>query len=340
MGTEVSMKGTCLGIVTLTLVAAPVVGDSPRSALPLEVRVPVPPTPVDADDGVHLVYELQVVDFDKQRARELEIMRLEVLGEGVAAPLASYGGEVLAGLLARPGLKPAPANPRRLKGGEHTVAFLWLTLDPARAMPPRLRHRLEVAGVGWPAAQELQGGVVTVRPRLLRVIEAPVGEGRWLAANGPSNGAGADQHRRTLNVVDGAARIPQRFAVDWVRVGDDGRLLRGDPGQNAGWCSYGAPVLAVADGKVVGARDGIPDNSPGSAAVEITLATLMGNSVSLDLGGGRFAHYAHLQPGTLAVRVGDRVRRGQVLGRVGNSGSSDAPHLHFQLTDGPDPLAS
>jgi murein DD-endopeptidase MepM/ murein hydrolase activator NlpD len=60
-----------------------------------------------------------------------------------------------------------------------------------------------------------------------------------------------------------------------------------------------------------------------------------GNDVVVDLGGGKFAFYAHLQPHSLRVRVGDRVQRGQVLGLVGNSGNSTAPHLHFQISDGP-----
>src|SRR3954471_18618605 len=62
--------------------------------------------------------------------------------------------------------------------------------------------------------------------------------------------------------------------------------------------------------------------------------------VVVDIGGGRFAFYAHLQPGSLKVHVGDRVRAGQVLGLVGNSGNTDFPHLHFHVMNGPSPLAS
>ena len=55
--------------------------------------------------------------------------------------------------------------------------------------------------------------------------------------------------------------------------------------------------------------------------------------IVVDIGSGRFALYAHLQPNSVRVRVGDHVRRGQVLGLVGNSGNTTQPHLHFQLTD-------
>ncbi len=72
----------------------------------------------------------------------------------------------------------------------------------------------------------------------------------------------------------------------------------------------------------------------------ITLETVGGNYVALDLGGNRFAFYAHLQPGSIKAKVGDRVRKGQVLALLGNSGNSTEPHLHFQVTDGNSPLGS
>lgn len=93
--------------------------------------------------------------------------------------------------------------------------------------------------------------------------------------------------------------------------------------------------VAVADGVVASIKDGIAENVPLSPtrAVPITLDTIGGNNVILALGSGRFAFYAHLQPGSLRVKPGDRVRRGQVLGLLGNSGDSDAPHLHFHISD-------
>ena len=101
--------------------------------------------------------------------------------------------------------------------------------------------------------------------------------------------------------------------------------------------SYGQPVLAVADGRVVVARDGLPDNIPGHGAdfhpsVPITMETIAGNTITLDIGGGQFAYYMHLQPGSLRVKTGDVVRRGHVLANVGGSGDAREPHLHFKVT--------
>jgi len=170
-------------------------------------------------------------------------------------------------------------------------------------------------------------------------LGAPLAGSGWLALHGLSN---ESSHRRTLLAIDGRARIAQRFAIDWTRVAPDGQVFHGDPSKNANWSPYGADVLAVGDGRVVEVQDGIPENDPTSAtrAVAITLTSVGGNYVILDLGRGRYAFYAHLQPGSLCVRRGDRVRRGQVLAKLGNSGQSDAPHLHLHIADAPSPLAA
>jgi murein DD-endopeptidase MepM/ murein hydrolase activator NlpD len=82
--------------------------------------------------------------------------------------------------------------------------------------------------------------------------------------------------------------------------------------------------------------DDIAEDSPiGSGAPPVPLENASGNHVALDLGGGRFAFYEHLRPGSIRVKTGDRVKRGDVLGELGNSGSSSAgPHLHFHVADG------
>ena len=86
--------------------------------------------------------------------------------------------------------------------------------------------------------------------------------------------------------------------------------------------------------------DGLPEQTPGQYPANISLDQADGNSVILDLGEGRYAVYAHMQPGSIRVHRGDKVKRGQVLGLVGNTGNSLAPHLHFHVMDGPLPLAS
>src|SRR5262249_49564043 len=114
-----------------------------------------------------------------------------------------------------------------------------------------------------------------------------------------------------------------------------------DSTKNENWYGYGVPVSSATDGVVTATKDGIIENVPlaPTRAVPITLETVGGNHVIIQ-SGDRYFFYAHLQPGSLAVKRGDRVRAGQSLGRLGNSGNSDAPHLHFHVTDGNSPLGS
>lgn len=153
-------------------------------------------------------------------------------------------------------------------------------------------------------------------------------EGDW-TQNGPGIGSG---HWATIIASGGTARLPDRFAIDWVKLGDDGKTFTGDPGDNRNYHAFGQPVLAVADGSV-SVMDGIPQNSPGSHAVKITPENVCGNSVSIKIASGQYAFYCHMQAGSLRVRPGDRVHKGQIMGLVGNAGDSSEPHLHFQLSD-------
>ena len=121
----------------------------------------------------------------------------------------------------------------------------------------------------------------------------------------------------------------------------DVRVVEGDGARNEQWFGYGAEVTAVAPGTVVFARDGQPDGTPKS----LPRATQepgdgAGNNVIVEIEPGVWAFYAHLQMGSVAVEVGDQVVTGQPIGRLGNSGNSIGPHLHFGLIDGVNPLTA
>jgi hypothetical protein len=180
---------------------------------------------------------------------------------------------------------------------------------------------------------------VTPVSRDVVVVGPPLHGGDWLVGNGPSNESG---HRRALIPIGAMPVIAQRFAFDYVRVDTAGRSFSGDRLRNASYYAEGNEAIAVADGIVVETKDSIPENIPGpqSRAVPITLETVGGNHVILDIGGGHYAFYAHLRPGSLRVRTGDHVRRGQVIGLVGNSGNSTEPHLHFHVADANSPLGA
>jgi murein DD-endopeptidase MepM/ murein hydrolase activator NlpD len=137
--------------------------------------------------------------------------------------------------------------------------------------------------------------------------------------------------------VNGQPHIGQRYAIDWIQLGDDGASFTGDKSKNSSYHAWDQEIHAVADGKIVEVKDGIPENVPnsGKIAVPITYDTLAGNHVIEQLNDDHFAAYAHLRPGTLKVKVGDTVHAGEVLAHLGNTGNSSEPHLHFQVCDAP-----
>ncbi|MBO0727149.1 MAG: M23 family metallopeptidase [Blastocatellia bacterium] len=301
--------------------------------VPLDVRALVAPTAFQAQGKTHLVYELHVTNMSSD---DCALTRVDVLGDGDKG-LASYEGSGLAALLARPGA-PSLADKARIGGGLRAVIYLWVTLDPGVAVPTELRHRISVKVGDYPEELKVETPAVPIGRNPIE-ISPPLRGGEWLAANGPSN---ISNHRRSMIPIDGHAVIAQRFAIDWLQLREDGRSFTGDPKNNKNYRCYGAEALAVADAVVVEVKDGIPENIPGptSRAVPITLETVGGNHVVLDLGDGHYAFYAHLQPGSLRVSLGDKVRRGQTLGLVGNSGNSTEPHLHFHITNANSPLGS
>ena len=312
------------------LLSIPVVAE-PMRHMPLELRVPAPPAPVRADGKVHLAYELHLTNFDN-RGRELKLIRLEVVSG--AGPLLALEGEALAGVLRQPG-KPE-GDKTALAGGARAIAFLWVTVEDG-AVPSELRHRVTIQGET--GEKVLEAGPTPVRPEPALALGPPLRGRGWLAAVGPSNTSG---HRRTHITIDGQPRIAQRFAIDFAQLAESGLPFEGDPRKNESWHGYGAEVLAVADGVISSVQDGIVENVPlnPEMAVAIDVNTAGGNYVILDLGDGRYAFFAHLQPGSLRVKRGDKVKKGQVLGLLGNSGNSDAPHLHFHVADADSPLGS
>jgi murein DD-endopeptidase len=282
----------------------------------LDLAVPFAPAPVPANGKTQLVHELHVTNF---RSTEVTLERVEVLaGDAV---IATYAGPELAAATSRPGARPA----LNLPAGTRGIVFLWASTDRAPAsVSHRVHYKLgEASAVVEGAKVSIVGTPVSLAP--------PLSGDRWVTSYGPSNDA---PHRRTILPLQGHARIPQRFATDWVRIGPNGLPWNGDPSKNENWFGFGADVLAVADALVVDAYDALPDIPPPlPPQTSLALEHAGGNQVVLDLGHGRYAFYGHLKSGSVRVKKGDRVKRGQVLGLVGNSGNTLGPHLHFHVSN-------
>ena len=190
-----------------------------------------------------------------------------------------------------------------------------------------------------PSTLTFVGDPTTVVRENAVVVSPPLRGPRWYVGNGCC--AEANAHRGAVLPINGTLDVPERFAIDFVQVTPDFRLFTGDGKKNTDYRSFGNRVFAATEGVIVGILDGLPDNAPSTFPPNPTLQTAGGNHVVVRIGDGKFALYAHLQKGSvtkLGLTKGQRVRRGQVLGLLGNSGNSDAPHLHFHVMDGPNPL--
>src|SRR5215211_877720 len=123
-----------------------------------------------------------------------------------------------------------------------------------------------------------------------------------------------------------------RDALDFVQLDEEGRGYQGDPKRAESWYGFGEPVLAPAKGTVVGVSDVHPDEPIGKTG----LTPRYGNHVLLKIGEHRYAVMGHLKQGSARVSEGERVRLGQQIAAVGDSGDSLWPHLHIHVQEGPD----
>ena len=112
-------------------------------------------------------------------------------------------------------------------------------------------------------------------------------------------------------------------------------MFTGDTNKLESYPYFGADIHAVADGPVVGVLDGLPEQIPGKTPTGLPLEQYGGNHIVQDIGDGNYAFYAHLKTGSVKVKVGDQLTTGQVIAALGNTGNSDAPHLHFHVMSTP-----
>ena len=122
-----------------------------------------------------------------------------------------------------------------------------------------------------------------------------------------------------------------RDALDFMQLDEEGRGYRGDPKRAESWYGFGDPVLAPAEGTVVSVSDVHPDEPIG----DLGQTPPYGNHIVLEISSGRYAVLGHLKQGSARVSEGDRVRLGQRIAAVGDTGRSLWPHLHIHVQEGP-----
>ncbi|HEY0759379.1 MAG TPA: M23 family metallopeptidase [Acidisarcina sp.] len=154
-------------------------------------------------------------------------------------------------------------------------------------------------------------------------------------------------HHRRYNLaarygIDPASAVSANlYAYDLMKVPETGELFRGDPHRKENWLTYGEPVFAPAEGVVIEAVSNVPENTfgkDGEAQIPPDAEKMdpmgLGNHVKIKHRDGRVSWFLHLQLNSKLVSTGDHVRAGQQVGKVGFSGDSLFPHLHYTVTDG------
>jgi biotin carboxyl carrier protein len=326
-----------LAPAALGLVAAPLAGAQMQG--PAEELTPVignplaKPEPVLTSDGRRqLAYELQLINRTQSVAT---VKSLKALAGGKVVQSLSGGA-----LLEQMAPYGAAEHSISLQPGQGAFVLMDVSLAAKAKVPAQLTHRISVslkpAQAAVATTYELAPTPVSRHEAVL--VAPPLRGPGWVVGNGCC--ANFNAHRGTVLPVDGAAHVAERFAIDFVQLSPRNVLFTGARDLLTNYLYYGDQVYSATGGKVVSVADDLPEPAPGELPKGITAAQAGGNHVVVDMGHGRFAFYAHFIPGSVTVKVGQKVKVGQVLGLLGNSGNSDGPHLHFHLMDGPGPLAS
>ena len=287
---------------------------------------------VRGDDGMdHVEYELLVVSVFPEPVTLSSVTVLDPAGK----ELMRIEGDALAAatqtLFAKTETPVIPAS-----------AAVSVDVDlivPPDTVPERVTHRIaytlkadsELAVMV--DSLEVDAPEVAINRQPAMLIKPPVtGEG-WLVSSGCCK---PNIHRDLRIAIDGVRiETAETFAIDWAKV-KNGRIFDGDGSKVEQHYAFGEDVLAVADGTVVSIQDGKPETTPNVPMIPETREDYGGNHVILEIAPNVFALYVHLHPGSLTVKVGEVVKAGAPLAKIGNTGPSMGPHLHFGLSDKPD----
>ena len=265
-------------MVTLTAVMVAAHQGAPRAPLTQSVDLLVPFAPVTFNQAgsTQLVYELHVTNFLTADVSLTGVRITDVDGR----TLAEYRDAELRRRIVRPGLGRTHATPQVLGSGARAVVNFWIAL-PAVPRPSSIRHALELEVLRPTGAVRsvVEDARSPVSSPTAVALGPPLRGGPWVAIYDPLLMGG---HRTAIYTVDGRARIPGRFAIDFVAVPPGGALVRNPAVRPDNWNGFGSDVLAVADGTVAAAVDDTPDDTPKPVAPEYA----SGNYVAIDLGDG------------------------------------------------------
>ncbi|WP_214072984.1 M23 family metallopeptidase [Mucilaginibacter sp. dw_454] len=305
---------------------------------PLDARIIHRPGAFEGSDHRrHLAYEVHLTNLNN--SGPLMVKSISIFQDLFGAPMATFSKDELMTLLNAEEM-PTRGTDLVLQPGKSVVAFLWLTLLPGAPVPQNLHHSIDFIDQDS-KIHTFTGAVTQLDKQPTLSFGAPLRGNIWFVDEGPGNPK--SHHWGSMLEQNKIVTIPQRFAIDFFGLNNAGHAVETSPDKlnqtpNTQWIGFGADVLAVRDAVVRDMRDGIPDHAPLSPLPEptdITARGLYGNFIVLEVAPNVFVHYAHLQNGSIRVRIGQHVKKGDVLAHLGDSGNAGGPHLHFHVSDKP-----
>lgn len=273
------------------------------------------PKPVLSDGVWVMVYEL-VISNQGEQAVTLESINVSEYGTPLLTAQSGVIGDITLD------------SSRQILPGEFNALFLWVESSTTER-PASLDHQIRVSDSQNPSTD--LSYVLPLNSQIAVSLGSPLEGDQWQ----PLNLNNQSDHRRALGLFDDIPRFAQRYAIDWVKVDEQSQWFNGDATINENYYAHGQNVYAVQDGLIAEVVNGYPDNTPGDLGDGS--APLAGNYLLLTMDNGESALYGHLLADSILVLEGSRVSKGDLLARVGNSGNSSAPHLHFHVAEVIDP---
>lgn len=302
----------------------------------LSVTFLAQPAPIVQDGSTRFYYEMVITNFGNST------YVVDAIQAKAGETQTKFDSQALAAMTVRLGAWGKPASPadRTIEGGRAIIVFLALDLGKSKA-PGTIEHSLRVSD------DKGDGHEIVPAPLPIAdespIVVAPPLRGEWIAGDSANNRPDA-AHRRAVLIDNGHAWLAQRYAIDWVQYQTvDGKRTtwKGPEDKNDSYFCYNQSIYNVAPGKVVDMSDGMAENVPHSQkyVAPIDFNNAAGNHVVVEIAPHRYVLYAHMRPGTVQVKIGDELSVGQIIGHVGNTGSSAEPHLHMHIDDQPSFLA-
>ena len=211
-------------------------------------------------------------------------------------------------------------------------AVVYIEFISPKSQVKEITHRVTFEVMGKAHLGELVNPTLSTKCNytIPLVLGAPVQGGLWTAIYEPSWARG---HRRFIYTLNGRARIPGRYAIDFIQVNEDGKSSIGDEDSVKNWLGYTADILAVADGVVSSIQDDFPESLTITDQPKYSAEKAAGNFISLKINDNKYAFYEHLKTKSIKVKPGQKVKKGDVIATLGFTGQTTGPHLHFHVAD-------